>query len=453
MTKSTIKFFCKNCGYSSTKWLGKCPSCEEWNSFTEEIVTKNQSSKTLWTKNKNKKIEPIKVQDITSTGEQRIILPDNELNRVFGGGLVTGSISLIGGEPGIGKSTLLLQMALNIKKQVLYISGEESESQLKMRAERIGIHNENCYVLSETSLHNLLNYLQNNTPELLIIDSVQTLSSDEIDSPPGSISQIKECTAELLRYAKETQVPVLLIGHINKDGNIAGPKVLEHMVDTVLQFEGDRHYNYRILRTLKNRFGSANEIGIYEMRGNGLREIENPSEILINEREEKLSGISISCAVEGIRPILLETQALVSSAVYGTPQRTSNGFDLRRLSMLLAVLEKRCGFQLGAKDVFINIAGGMKLEDPGLDLGIVASILSSYQNIAIDNEIAFAGEIGLSGEIRAVSRIEQRISEAQKLGFKEIIISKYNKGIDIQNSKINIKQIGKIEEAFEWLFG
>lgn len=416
-------------------------------------MTKSPSSKTIWSKNKNKKIEPIKVQDITSKGEQRILLPDNELNRVFGGGLVTGSISLIGGEPGIGKSTLLLQMALNIKKHVLYISGEESESQLKMRAERIGIQNENCYVLSETSLHNLLNYLQNNTPELLVIDSVQTLSSDDIDSPPGSISQIKECTAELLRYAKETQVPVLLIGHINKDGNIAGPKVLEHMVDTVLQFEGDRHYNYRILRTLKNRFGSANEIGIYEMRGNGLREIENPSEILINEREEKLSGISISCAVEGIRPILLETQALVSSAVYGTPQRTSNGFDLRRLSMLLAVLEKRCGFQLGAKDVFINIAGGMKLEDPGLDLGIVASILSSYQNVAIDNEIAFAGEIGLSGEIRAVSRIEQRISEAQKLGFKEIIISKYNKGIDIDNSKISIKQIGKIEEAFEWLFG
>jgi len=370
----------------------------------------------------------------------------------LGGGLVTGSITLIGGEPGIGKSTLLLQLALNVQKHVLYISGEESESQLKMRADRLGINNSNCYVLCETSLVNLINYLKQNEPEILIIDSVQTLSTDAIDSPPGSISQIKECTSELLRFAKETNVPVFLIGHINKDGNIAGPKVLEHMVDTVLQFEGDRHYNYRILRTLKNRFGSASEIGIYEMRGNGLREIENPSEILISEREENLSGITISCAVEGIRPILLETQALVSSAVYGTPQRTSNGFDLRRLSMLLAVLEKRCGFQLGAKDVFINIAGGMKLEDPGLDLSIVAAILSSYENIAIDSQIAFAGEVGLSGEVRAVSRIEQRISEAEKLGFNEIMISKYNKGIDTLKSNIKVISIGKIEEAFEYLF-
>jgi DNA repair protein RadA/Sms len=344
-------------------------------------------------------------------------------------------------------------LALQIKRKVLYVSGEESETQIKMRAERIGIVNDQCYVICETLLGNLLSYLKSDTPEILIIDSVQTLSSDLIDSPPGSISQIKECTAELLRFAKESNVPVFLIGHINKDGNIAGPKVLEHMVDTVLQFEGDRHYNYRILRTLKNRFGSASEIGIYEMKGNGLREIENPSEILISEREELLSGITISCAVEGIRPILLETQALVSSAVYGTPQRTSNGFDLRRLSMLLAVLEKRCGFQLGVKDVFINIAGGMKLEDPGLDLGIVASILSSYQNIAIDSKIAFSGEIGLSGEVRAVSRIEQRISEAEKLGFKEMMISKYNKGIDSHRTNIKLIQIGKIEEAFEYLFG
>jgi DNA repair protein RadA/Sms len=299
----------------------------------------------------------------------------------------------------------------------------------------------------------LLKHLEKDIPEVLIVDSVQTLSTETIDSPPGSISQIKECTGELLRFAKTTNVPVFLIGHINKDGNIAGPKVLEHMVDTVLQFEGDRHYNYRILRTLKNRFGSASEIGIYEMKGSGLREIENPSEILISEREDYLSGISISCAVEGIRPILLETQALVSTAVYGTPQRTSNGFDLRRLSMLLAVLEKRCGFQLGIKDVFINIAGGMKLEDPGLDLGIVASILSSYQNIAIDKNIAFAGEIGLSGEVRAVSRIEQRISEAEKLGFKEMMISKYNKGIERNNAGIKLIKIGKVEEAFEWLFG
>ena len=399
------------------------------------------------------KAEAKNIQSIEEGQEQRQDLTDNELNRVLGGGLVAGSITLIGGEPGIGKSTLLLQLALQMQKKVFYVSGEESESPLKMRAERIGIQNNNCYVICETSLSNLLSLLNADLPEMLIIDSVQTLSSELIESPPGSISQIKECTAELLRFAKTTGVPVFLIGHINKDGNIAGPKVLEHMVDTVLQFEGDRHYNYRILRTLKNRFGSASEIGIYEMKGNGLRAIENPSEILISDREEHLSGISISCAVEGIRPILLETQALVSSAVYGTPQRTSNGFDLRRLSMLLAVLEKRCGFQLGVKDVFINIAGGMKLEDPGLDLGIVASILSSYQNIHIDKHIAFAGEVGLSGEVRAVARIEQRILEAEKLGFKAIMISKYNKGIQTQSNKIELIQIGKIEEAFEYLFG
>jgi DNA repair protein RadA/Sms len=454
MSKAVVKFFCKNCGHVAPKWLGKCPSCEAWNSFAEEIVQKSTTStKQLWGKSNGQKSEAIKIQEIVEGEEQRFTLTDNELNRVLGGGLVSGSITLIGGEPGIGKSTLLLQLALQLKRKVLYVSGEESETQLKMRAERIGIINDECYVICETSLGNLLSYLKSDTPEILIIDSVQTLSSDLIDSPPGSISQIKECTAELLRFAKESNVPVFLIGHINKDGNIAGPKVLEHMVDTVLQFEGDRHYNYRILRTLKNRFGSASEIGIYEMKGNGLREIENPSEILISEREELLSGITISCAVEGIRPILLETQALVSSAVYGTPQRTSNGFDLRRLSMLLAVLEKRCGFQLGVKDVFINIAGGMKLEDPGLDLGIVASILSSYQNIAIDSSIAFSGEIGLSGEVRAVSRIEQRISEAEKLGFKEMMVSKYNKGIDSHRTNIKLIQIGKIEEAFEYLFG
>ena len=454
MSKAVVKFFCKNCGHVAPKWLGKCPSCEAWNSFTEEIVQKSTTStKQLWGKSNGQKSEAIKIQEIVEGEEQRFILTDNELNRVLGGGLVSGSITLIGGEPGIGKSTLLLQLALQLKRKVLYVSGEESETQLKMRAERIGIINDECYVICETSLGNLLSYLKSDTPEILIIDSVQTMSSDLIESPPGSISQIKECTAELLRFAKESNVPVFLIGHINKDGNIAGPKVLEHMVDTVLQFEGDRHYNYRILRTLKNRFGSASEIGIYEMKGNGLREIENPSEILISEREELLSGITISCAVEGIRPILLETQALVSSAVYGTPQRTSNGFDLRRLSMLLSVLEKRCGFQLGVKDVFINIAGGMKLEDPGLDLGIVASILSSYQNIAIDSSIAFSGEIGLSGEVRAVSRIEQRISEAEKLGFKEMMISKYNKGIDSHRTNIKLIQIGKIEEAFEYLFG
>ena len=455
MSKTVVKYFCKNCGHSASKWLGKCPACEAWNSFTEEVVQKSASpsTKQLWGKSLQQKAEAKNIQSIEEGQEQRQVLTDNELNRVLGGGLVAGSITLIGGEPGIGKSTLLLQLALQMQKKVFYVSGEESESQLKMRAERIGIQNNNCYVICETSLSNLLSLLNTDLPEMLIIDSVQTLSSELIESPPGSISQIKECTAELLRFAKTTGVPVFLIGHINKDGNIAGPKVLEHMVDTVLQFEGDRHYNYRILRTLKNRFGSASEIGIYEMKGNGLRAIENPSEILISDREEHLSGISISCAVEGIRPILLETQALVSSAVYGTPQRTSNGFDLRRLSMLLAVLEKRCGFQLGVKDVFINIAGGMKLEDPGLDLGIVASILSSYQNIHIEKHIAFAGEVGLSGEVRAVARIEQRILEAEKLGFKAIMISKYNKGIQTQSNKIELVQIGKIEEAFEYLFG
>lgn len=453
MSKTIVKYFCKNCGHQASKWLGKCPSCEAWNSFTEEVVQKSSGATKIWSKQNGVATQAIKIQEIIEGQEQRFSLPDNELNRVLGGGLVAGSITLIGGEPGIGKSTLLLQLALQMNKKVLYISGEESESQIKMRAERIGIKNSNCYVLCETSLSNLLKHLEKDIPEVLIVDSVQTLSTETIDSPPGSISQIKECTGELLRFAKTTNVPVFLIGHINKDGNIAGPKVLEHMVDTVLQFEGDRHYNYRILRTLKNRFGSASEIGIYEMKGSGLREIENPSEILISEREDYLSGISISCAVEGIRPILLETQALVSTAVYGTPQRTSNGFDLRRLSMLLAVLEKRCGFQLGIKDVFINIAGGMKLEDPGLDLGIVASILSSYQNIAIDKNIAFAGEIGLSGEVRAVSRIEQRISEAEKLGFKEMMISKYNKGIERNDAGIKLIKIGKVEEAFEWLFG
>lgn len=453
MGKTVTRYFCTNCGHAASKWLGKCPSCEAWNSFTEEIVSKAPSAKKLWGRQSAARPEAVRISDVAEGSEQRYILSDNELNRTLGGGLVPGSIILLGGEPGIGKSTLLLQLALKINMEVLYVSGEESEPQLKMRAERIGISNSNCYVMCETSLDNLLDHLRNKKPGMLVVDSVQTLSSESIDSPPGSISQIKECTGELLRFAKETGTPVFLIGHINKDGNIAGPKVLEHMVDTVLQFEGDRHYNYRILRTLKNRFGSASEIGIYEMRGNGLREIENPSEILISEREEHLSGMTISCAVEGIRPILLETQALVSSAVYGTPQRTSNGFDLRRLSMLLAVLEKRCGFQLGIKDVFINIAGGMKLEDPGLDLGIVSAILSSYQNIAVNKDIAFAAEIGLSGEVRAVARIEQRISEAAKLGFREIMISKYNKGIGEAHSGIKLVKIGKVEEAFEWLFG
>lgn len=453
MAKVSIKFFCNNCGHESVKWLGKCPNCELWNTFQEEVVEKKSSNLKMWSSNNSSKTEVKNIHSIGFAEEQRYLISDVELNRVLGGGLVAGSIILIGGEPGIGKSTLLLQVALLTNKKIIYVSGEESENQLKMRAERIGIKNENCFIFCETSLQQLLGYLKNNLPEILIIDSIQTLYTNTIDSAPGSVSQIKECTAELLRFAKETNVPVLLVGHITKEGSLAGPKVLEHMVDTVLQLEGDRHYNYRILRTLKNRFGSSNEIGIYEMHQQGLAPIDNPSQILINKRDELLSGIAIGCAIEGIRPLLIETQALVSSAVYGTPQRTSNGFDLRRLSMLLAVLEKRCGFQLGAKDVFVNIAGGMKIEDPGIDLAVIAAILSSYENLAIDTKIAFAAEIGLSGEVRAVSRVEQRISEAEKLGFTEIMISKYNNGVSAYKGGIKIIQIGRIEEAFEYLFG
>lgn len=424
----------------------------------EEVVQK-ETSANLWKKpddRKRKTPKPQLLQDISAGGEKRVVLPDAELNRVLGGGLVPGSLVLLGGEPGIGKSTLVLQVALGIKGvPVLYVSGEESEQQIKMRADRLKLRNDRFYVLTETQLENIFQQVAETDPGLLVIDSVQTIFTDKIESSPGSVSQIRECTAELLRFSKQSGVPVFLIGHITKDGTIAGPKILEHMVDTVLQFEGDRHHLYRILRSVKNRFGSTAELGIYEMQSSGLREVSNPSEVLIAQREELLSGVAIAATMEGVRPLLIETQALVSSAVYGTPQRSSTGFDLRRLSMLLAVLEKRCGFRLGAKDVFLNLAGGIRVEDPAIDLAVICAILSSNEDIAITPKICFAAEVGLSGEIRPVARVEQRIGEAEKLGFEQIIISKYNKkGLDLSRFKgIRIHAVSKVEEVFSLLFG
>ena len=443
---------------SSPKWVGRCPSCGQWNTFVEEVITKKNDS-VLWKKTADKKSRaplPQLLSDVPVLDEQRFDMPDKELHRVLGGGLVPGSLVLMGGEPGIGKSTLLLQLALSLKnKIVLYVSGEESEQQIKMRAERLKLSSDKFFILTDTSLDNIFRQISEVNPDILIIDSIQTIFSSKIDSSPGSVSQIRESAGELLRFAKESSVPVFLIGHITKDGTIAGPKILEHMVDTVLQFEGDRHHVYRILRSVKNRFGSTAELGIYEMQGAGLREVSNPSEVLIAQREENLSGIAIASTMEGIRPLLIETQALVSSAVYGTPQRSSTGFDLRRLSMLLAVLEKRCGFLLGAKDVFLNLAGGIKVEDPAIDLAVICSILSSGENVSISAKIAFSGEVGLSGEIRPVTRIEQRISEAEKMGFEEILISKYNlKGLDKSRFKgIRLVPVSKVEEVFSHLFG
>ncbi|MEI6816411.1 MAG: DNA repair protein RadA [Bacteroidota bacterium] len=457
MAKIKSSFFCQNCGAQSLKWVGKCPSCGEWNTIVEEVVQSEE--KDDW-KSKEKKTnrasKPQLISEITLGEEHRIPIEDKELQRVLGGGIVPGSLVLLGGEPGIGKSTLMLQIALNMKElKVLYVSGEESEQQIKMRAERISKNTFNCYVLTETSMQYLFKQIEALEPDLVIIDSIQTLYTAKVESSPGSVSQIRECTSDLLRFAKETGTPVFLIGHITKDGMIAGPKVLEHMVDTVLQFEGDRHHIYRILRSMKNRFGSTSEIGIYEMQGGGLREVTNPSEILISQREESLSGITIAATIEGGRPLLIETQALVSSAVYGTPQRSATGFDLRRMSMLLAVLEKRCGFLLGAKDVFLNIAGGIRVEDPAIDLAVVCAILSSNEDMAIPSKTCFAAEVGLSGEIRAVNRIEQRIAEAEKLGFESIYISKYNtKGLDKKRYPgIQIISVNKIEEVFSLLFG
>ena len=451
MAKVKTSFFCQNCGAQSPKWVGKCNSCGEWNSFVEEIVERESpKSVSFLTGTGN---QPKLLHEVSSEHTERIDTCNQELNRVLGGGLVPGSMVLIGGEPGIGKSTLVLQLALDLKnKKILYVSGEESIQQIKIRAQRLQKENQSCFFLSETSLEHILAQSKQIAPELLIIDSIQTVSTEMIESSPGSVGQIRECTNGILKYAKEFNVPVILIGHITKEGSLAGPKVLEHIVDTVLQFEGENQYMYRILRAIKNRFGSTSELGIFEMSNSGLREVSNPSELLINRAHEGLSGTAISAAIEGIRPLLIEIQALVSSAAYGTPQRSSTGFDLRRLNMLLAVLEKRAGFKLATKDVFLNIAGGIKVDDPAIDLTVITAILSSNFDLPIRKNVCFAGEIGLSGEIRSVNRLEQRIAEAEKLGFDSIFIPKAGKGINLQKFKIEILQFDRVELFFRHVF-
>ncbi|MDM1368794.1 DNA repair protein RadA [Myroides marinus] len=456
MAKVKTAFFCQSCGTQYAKWQGQCNACKEWNALVEEVIQKEE--KTAWKAVSSSAsvvktvAKPLKVRDIDSTAEIRMNTMDGELNRVLGGGLVPGSMVLLGGEPGIGKSTLLLQISLRLPFKTLYVSGEESQKQIKMRAERINPANDNCYILTETNTQNIFRQIEEIQPDVLIIDSIQTLHTEYIESSAGTVSQIKECTAELTKFAKETGTPVLIIGHITKDGSIAGPKMLEHMVDTVLQFEGDRNHVYRILRANKNRFGSTAELGIYEMQGSGLREVSNPSEILISHKEEELSGTAIAATLEGMRPLMVEVQALVSTAVYGTPQRSATGYNLKRLNMILAVLEKRAGFRLGQKDVFLNITGGISVDDPAIDLGVVAAILSSDQDVSIGKDFAFAGEVGLSGEIRPVNRVDQRIQEAEKLGFSTIFVSKYNK-ISHNSSAIKVVLVTKIEDVVEYLFG
>lgn len=458
MAKTKTVYICSHCGADSPKWLGKCPNCGEWNTYVEEVVAKEVPSAKRPVPSglsERGQARPVLLRDITAEKEDRLDLKDRELNRVLGGGLVKGSLVLIGGEPGIGKSTLVLQTILKLHDlKVLYVSGEESYRQLKMRADRLTPDSQNCLILCETNLEQIFVQAQNVQPDLLIIDSIQTIFTELVESSPGSVSQVRECSAAILKYAKESGVPVLLIGHINKEGSIAGPKVLEHIVDTVLQFEGDQHYMYRILRSIKNRFGSTAELGIYEMRQEGLREVSNPSELLLTQNHEGLSGVAIAAAIEGIRPFLIETQALVSSAVYGTPQRSATGFDIRRMNMLLAVLEKRAGFKLAQKDVFLNIAGGLRVNDPAIDLAVLAAVLSSSLDISIEPGVCMAGEVGLSGEIRPVNRIEQRILEAEKLGFSRILIPHNNlKGFDTSRCRIQIVQVRKVEEAFRQLFG
>lgn len=457
MAKVKSVYICQNCGASSAKWIGKCPSCGEWNTYVEEVVEKPDPAKTSWRNNSGPTVKqkPVNVNDIEKGAERRMVTADQELNRVLGGGIVAGSLVLIGGEPGIGKSTLMLQLALSASKtKVLYVSGEESQQQIKMRAERIGVKTENCFILSETNTQNIFAQVKEISPQVLIIDSIQTLQTNRIESAAGSVSQVRECTGELMKFAKETNTPVFLVGHITKDGSIAGPKILEHMVDTVLQFEGDRHLTYRILRTVKNRFGSTSELGIYEMQTTGLRQVTNPSEILISQKAEDLPGVAIGATIEGNRPLLIEIQSLVSSATYGTPQRSTTGFDAKRLNMLLAVLEKRGGLRFSSQDVFLNVAGGISIQEPALDLAVCASLVSAYHDISISEKVAFAAEVGLGGEIRAVNRIENRISEAEKLGFKEIYISKYNmKGLDTKHTELVIKPFGKLREVFEDLMG
>lgn len=447
MAKTKSTFFCQNCGNQSSKWLGKCPACGEWNTFVEEVVSKARPSEKAFGKEAGNS-RPESITEISTGNRDRTDTRSAELNRVLGGGLVAGSVILVGGEPGIGKSTLLLQMALNMQgSKVLYVSGEESSRQLKMRADRLGIANPECYILNETFTGNIFRHIGELQPSLVIIDSIQTLYSENLESSAGSVSQIRESAAELQRFSKTTGIPVILIGHITKDGTLAGPKLLEHMVDTVLQFEGDRHYGFRILRSVKNRFGSTSELGIFEMQSGGLREVLNPSEILLTQRDELVSGVAIAAMIEGQRPMLIETQALVGQAAYGTPQRSSTGFDLRRLNMLLAVLEKRIGFRLSSKDVFLNIAGGIRVDDPAIDLSVIAAVISSAEDVSIGNNICFAGEAGLSGEIRSVSRIESRIAEAEKLGFERIVISRYNlKSIDKKQYNITIEAVGKLQE-------
>ncbi len=453
MSKIKTTFFCQNCGAQYARWQGQCNSCKEWNTIAEEIVQKEE--KVAWKPSASttqKAAKPLKINQIDATQELRMDSCDGELNRVLGGGIVPGSLILLGGEPGIGKSTLLLQISLKLPYKTLYVSGEESQKQIKMRAERITPNGDNCYILTETKTQNIFKQIQEIEPEIVIIDSIQTLHTEYIESSPGSISQIRECTAELIKFAKESNVPVILIGHITKDGSIAGPKILEHMVDTVLQFEGDRNHVYRILRSLKNRFGSTAELGIYEMQGSGLREVSNPSEILISHKDEQLSGTAIAATLEGMRPLMIEVQALVSTAVYGTPQRSTTGYNAKRLNMILAVLEKRAGFRLGAKDVFLNITGGISVDDPAIDLAVVAAILSSNEDVAVNKDFCFAGEVGLSGEIRPVNRVDQRIQEAEKLGFSTIFVSKYNK-ISLKNTAIKILLVAKIEDVANDLFG
>jgi len=452
MAKPKTIYYCSNCGNQSSKWLGKCPACGEWNTFVEEVVVKKDSRKS-GIASKQTQAKPTPIHKIETDEEVRINTRNEELNRVLGGGLVPGSVVLVGGEPGIGKSTLLLQVTMNLKGlRTLYISGEESYRQIKMRADRLKLENKEVYILNETFTGNIFAQIEVTEPNLIIIDSIQTLYTDSIDSSPGSISQIRETAGELQRYAKTSNIPVILIGHITKEGNLAGPKVLEHMVDTVLQFEGDRHYGFRILRSVKNRFGSTSELGIFEMQSGGLREVSNPSEILLSQRDEEATGVAIAAMVEGQRPMLIETQALVGTAAFGTPQRSATGYDTRRLNMLLAVLEKRSGFKLSAKDVFMNIAGGIRVDDPAIDLALVAAIISSAEDIYISSNICFAGEVGLSGEIRAVSRIESRISEAEKLGFEKIILSKYSiKGIDKKSFNIDIVPVSKVFDLPELL--
>ena len=455
MAKVKTTFACQSCGSTYAKWQGKCTACGEWNTIVEEVIEKQEKGEVDWRESQESSSgKPRKLREVEVGESYRIDSGDSELNRVLGGGITPGSLVLMGGEPGIGKSTLLLQLAIKLKGwKVLYISGEESEKQIQQRALRLGHENEDCYILTETATHKVFHYIKELQPDIVVVDSIQTMQSRTIESTPGSVSQIRECTAEFQRFAKERNTPVFLVGHITKDGHIAGPKILEHIVDTVLQFEGDRNHVYRILRTIKNRFGSTAELGLYEMQGNGLRIVENPSEILITQKDENMGGVAIAATMEGMRPMLIEVQALVSTAFYGTPQRSATGFDAKRLNMLLAVLEKRVGVNIGTKDVFLNIAGGLKVEDPAIDLAIVAALMSSYQDVAISMKYAFAGEVGLSGEVRAVNRVEQRIQEAEKLGFEKIYISKYNFGKrnSMPKFKIEVVPIAKVYELLKHL--